>query len=260
MQDCRGKRILELGKDAYNNKKPKVIVQSVVTLAPRNLEETLKQQIITNRDGSCNEYPSPRCSSTIPQNSQLDAILDNQATQKKAIDSKIDPVQSLSYIEITDDQNHISEEDESSDPFACSDDEDKNYELINENCSATDEEIEDSSLNRKKKSRWNKANKQKWARNITKKFRNLGQPYVTKKGPTSAKIPQSVDSSKYKFRCSEEFSEQERFELCSSYWQLEVYSRKKILFFKMLKVKLHKDKDFEKRPPRQEVIAKSFIF
>lgn len=81
---------------------------------------------------------------------------------------------------------------------------------------------EDSDKNKKRRL----ANPDTWKKNINKKLKMQGQPYETKKGIQAAKVPKEIDCRNCKFKCTNNFSEEDRRAICASFWKLD-YCRKK---------------------------------
>ncbi|CAG9760499.1 unnamed protein product [Ceutorhynchus assimilis] len=62
---------------------------------------------------------------------------------------------------------------------------------------------------KKKRTRWNKAKPETWKRNVEKKKRSEGQPYLSAQGKQQApKEPKMVDCSKCRLKCSENFPQE----------------------------------------------------
>ncbi|KAI5646050.1 hypothetical protein NE865_01943 [Phthorimaea operculella] len=74
--------------------------------------------------------------------------------------------------------------------------------------------------------RWRKPTPGAWSRNIAKKRRAEGLPYVTAKQLRPAKVPKPTDCSKCRFDCNTSFCEEARAKLCRHYWSLD-YKEKK---------------------------------
>ncbi|CAH1107070.1 unnamed protein product [Psylliodes chrysocephalus] len=192
MQDCRGKRILRLVQLNNENlsKKPKVIVQQVATL-----------------------------------NSCTTGLLEKEILQQQTVpESHFGSSHELDFIsnENSPEEGVLEDQDEEY-PFAASDKDDEEYDpnIEEDNNSDTSEGTEAPKEENPDRSRWYKADDKKCNRNLTKKCRNLGQPYTTKNGTKPAKAPQYVNCNSCRFKCSIKFSDAERTELGSSYWQLE---------------------------------------
>lgn len=63
--------------------------------------------------------------------------------------------------------------------------------------------------------RWRKANTSQWRANIAKKRRS------------ACKAPTLVNCDKCRYKCTQNFTMEERTNICKEYWALELYSRKK---------------------------------
>ncbi|KAI4464977.1 dna-directed rna polymerases i ii and iii subunit rpabc2 [Holotrichia oblita] len=77
-----------------------------------------------------------------------------------------------------------------------------------------------------KLTRWRRADKTRWKRNICKKRRMSGLPYETKKGVHSAKLPRDVNCIPCKYKCSESFDGDFRRRICSEFWKLDCNRQK----------------------------------
>lgn len=105
---------------------------------------------------------------------------------------------------------------------------------MSEICSS-DESVqpEPSTSSQCKRSRWNKANPEKWKCNVRKRKRNCGLPYLTEKNVEKlAKTPRDVNCNSCRFKCSENFTHEDRAKICSEYWKLGDYNRKKDFILK----------------------------
>lgn len=92
-------------------------------------------------------------------------------------------------------------------------------------------------LEAKKGTRKRKRNEAEWKRNKRKEKNNLGEEHISSRGKhIQAKVPKSQDCSKCRFKCTEKFSDEERKNLCSSYWNLKDYARKKGFILSQLNV------------------------
>ncbi|KAJ2950557.1 hypothetical protein O0L34_g8802 [Tuta absoluta] len=74
--------------------------------------------------------------------------------------------------------------------------------------------------------RWRKPNPGEWSRNIAKKRRAEGLPYVTNKKLRNAKLPKNVDCSNCSYKCNSNFDDEARLKLCRHYWSLDFKSKK----------------------------------
>lgn len=148
------------------------------------------------------------------------------------------------------------------DPFEGSDSRDKDYEPKEDSDAenGNEENEEPVTVASKKRTRWNKADKSTWKRNILKKRRNLGRAFTNKKGLQPAKLPQYVDCTQCRFKCSQKFSEEERVELCFSYWKLEVFSRKKDFILQNVKACIPQRQRQRKENAKARTNAKEFHF
>lgn len=99
-------------------------------------------------------------------------------------------------------------------------------ELTDNNLAQVNTENSHSTQKQKKSSRWHKADPSNWKSIKAKKLRNLGEGYSTKKGEKLAKAPKEIDCSRCRFKCTQ-FNEEDRAAICSTYWKLEDYCRKK---------------------------------
>lgn len=88
----------------------------------------------------------------------------------------------------------------------------------------------------KPKSRWRMAEPTTWKRNIEKKRRADGLPYITAKKYRPAKVPKAVDCSKCRFKCTVNFSETDRERCCRKYWA-QNYTAKKNMILTLIEVK-----------------------
>ncbi|KAL4703070.1 hypothetical protein ACJJTC_008656 [Scirpophaga incertulas] len=79
------------------------------------------------------------------------------------------------------------------------------------------------------KKRWRKSDPSSWARNVAKKRRADGLPYVTKSKVRPAKVPKDIDCSKCQFKCTDVFVQKDREDLCRFYWNLDFQSKKNFI-------------------------------
>nr|CAI5857563.1 unnamed protein product [Callosobruchus analis] len=191
MQECRGKRILELGRSVQRNSNEKIVVHSDILLASKE-SPLLKDSV------GVFVSEEPRDKEIVHQiggNNIRGYDYDpNEGDKRSHGDGEEDPTR----------------EECEADPFDGADDGDKDYDPDEEGSTKKSENLG-------KRSRWNKADKTKWRRNIEKKCRNLGQAYTSGKRTIAPKAPQIVNCS----------LEEQRKQLCSSYWELEDFTRKK---------------------------------
>lgn len=80
--------------------------------------------------------------------------------------------------------------------------------------------------------RWRKRNPLKWKANITKQKRSMCLPYVNKTKLCRAKLPQQVNCTNCRFKCSSNFTEHDRTEICKAYWGLRDNKRQKDFIIK----------------------------
>ncbi|KAJ2952412.1 hypothetical protein O0L34_g6719 [Tuta absoluta] len=85
------------------------------------------------------------------------------------------------------------------------------------------------------RSRWRQPDPSSWRRNIAKKRRADGLPYVTAKKIRQPKIPKDVDCSRCKYRCTVKISSDDRDYLCRKYWDLD-YAAKKNFILNLIQV------------------------
>lgn len=88
---------------------------------------------------------------------------------------------------------------------------------------------------RRKNSRWGIRDEGNWERNVIKKRRYDCVPYTTKSGHELIKNTKPIDCSKCRFKCSDNFSEEERTAICIRYWSLANYQRQKDFILKYVK-------------------------
>ena len=71
-------------------------------------------------------------------------------------------------------------------------------------------------------SRKRKRNPASWKRNIRKNKRQAGEKYINSRGNEKAarSIKTKKDCSKYKFRCSSNFSEEDRSAIFNEFWKM----------------------------------------
>ncbi|CAG9769714.1 unnamed protein product [Ceutorhynchus assimilis] len=212
MQGSRGKRILELVKNAKSEENleknrgnyPKIVVHSNIALKG---QETIKPIASTSHLNKASEAPAPAaitCDS-IPSTSKLN--LPDRHTRWHAIE---------------DSMSDKSEED-AVDPYEGSDSRDKDYNPKDD--LDTDNDAEE-----------------------------LSEDELT------AKAPQNVECTQCRFKCSDNFSEEERVQLCSSYWQLEVYSRKKDFILQNVKANVPQRQRHRNDNAKSRTNAKEFHF
>lgn len=77
--------------------------------------------------------------------------------------------------------------------------------------------------------RWRKSNPECWTVNVAKRKRADGLPYKSRSKDRPAKVPQNINCSKCKFKCSDHFDENTRNELCRHYWNLDFVGRKNLI-------------------------------
>ncbi|KAL4713228.1 hypothetical protein ACJJTC_013158 [Scirpophaga incertulas] len=77
--------------------------------------------------------------------------------------------------------------------------------------------------------RWRQSNPECWAINVAKRRRADGLPYKSRSKDRPAKVPQTINCSKCKFKCSDHFDENTRNEICRHYWNLDFVGRKKFI-------------------------------
>lgn len=78
----------------------------------------------------------------------------------------------------------------------------------------------------KKRSRWKKADPDSWQRNVNKKRKMSGLSYKTSKGLQPAQTPKNIDCGSCRYKCSLNFNDEVRNNLCAEYWKLD-YNRQK---------------------------------
>ncbi|XP_039276158.1 uncharacterized protein LOC120349701 [Nilaparvata lugens] len=79
------------------------------------------------------------------------------------------------------------------------------------------EDPADDDIPIKKPCRWQKADPSTWARNKTKDRRNLGDSYKVKGKLFPEKRPVQIDCSQCMYKCTVNFTEDDRLAICSSY-------------------------------------------
>lgn len=109
----------------------------------------------------------------------------------------------------------------------------------------------------RKKNRWSESNPSEWKKNIVKKRRSTGLPYVTNKKLRSEKAPQIVNCGNCKFKCTEKFSIDERNNFCKLYWGMDFKSKKNFILSnitiepvktrRVIKSSQKKDRSFTKK-------------
>nr|CAI5849169.1 unnamed protein product [Callosobruchus analis] len=227
MQECRGKRILELGRSVQTNSNEKIVVHSDILLASK--ESPLFKDsvgVFVSEEPRYDYDP-------------------NEGDKRSHGDGEEDPTR----------------EECQADPFDGADDGDKDYDPVEKGSTSesNDEEFtEQKSENLGKRSRWNKADKTKFRRNIEKKCRNLGQAYTSRKRTIAPKTPQIVNCSRCRFKCSENFSEEQRKQLCSSYWELEDFTGKKDFVLRNMKANIPQRQRHRKENAKVRSNAKVF--
>lgn len=122
----------------------------------------------------------------------------------------------------------------SSEDFSCDDSDndptfqlDKNGQDIYSDESMDYQSLEENTGNQSFKARWRLRNEQNWKVNIIKENRANCLPYNNKKKSCPAKAPREVNCFRCRFYCSENFNEEDRINICKSYWALKEYKRQK---------------------------------
>ncbi|XP_072399196.1 uncharacterized protein [Diabrotica undecimpunctata] len=90
------------------------------------------------------------------------------------------------------------------------------------------------------KPRWRKADTHNWKANQIKTLRSECKPYVTKTGLKAAKAPKSIDCSKCRFKCTINFSNNNRTEIFHAYWNFKDYNRQKDYLIQNVRTQLPK--------------------
>ncbi|XP_069356033.1 uncharacterized protein [Maniola hyperantus] len=79
------------------------------------------------------------------------------------------------------------------------------------------------------RSRWSRQDPATWKKNLAKRRRAEGLPYVTKMKYREPKLPKPINCSKCKFDCNSHVTENIRKELCRKYWNLDYISKKQFI-------------------------------
>ena len=111
----------------------------------------------------------------------------------------------------------------------------------------------------KPRSRWRQPEPSSWKRNIAKKRRADGLPYVTAKKNRQAKIPKVIDCSRCRFRCTTKISMDDREKLCRKYWNME-YTAKKNFILNLIKVMPIKTTVVARKRTTQRSNSKNYYF
>lgn len=86
--------------------------------------------------------------------------------------------------------------------------------------------------------RWKKSEPSKWKKNVAKSNKQNCLPYISKKGQLMpAKMPKPAKCSikLCRYRCSENFTEDDRIAMCGSYWKIGDYvAQKRFLIQKII--------------------------
>lgn len=77
--------------------------------------------------------------------------------------------------------------------------------------------------------RWRKSNPECWAVNVAKRRRADGLAYKSRSKERPAKVPKDINCSECKYKCSDNFDENARNEICRHYWQLDFVGRKNFI-------------------------------
>ncbi|KAL0832203.1 hypothetical protein ABMA28_001657 [Loxostege sticticalis] len=84
----------------------------------------------------------------------------------------------------------------------------------------------------KSRKRWMKPNPDNWKRNVAKKRRSDGLPYITKNKERKAKVPKDIDCSKCFYKCN--LPEEARELLCRHYWSLSFIEKMNFILGNLL--------------------------
>ncbi|XP_050518889.1 uncharacterized protein LOC126892997 [Diabrotica virgifera virgifera] len=118
-----------------------------------------------------------------------------------------------------------------------SDNESDNSDTSEDKFTAADEKtnLNENSQVGPKRSRWNTPRPSVWKRHVAKSKRIEGKPYKSTTGRMQApKIPKTVDCSKCRFKCQNNFSEENRKLLCQTYAMLSFQRQKDFILLNVL--------------------------
>ncbi|CAG9834886.1 unnamed protein product [Diabrotica balteata] len=231
MQSSRGKHIANLAMANENSKTTMKVEETILDSTPSSSKNPVLQNddydcfslmnrtaataiwnIPSTSTSSCASYSSEQRSITVQNKIVILSdvkIQDSFDTEIKSAD-KVPLNQPPTVIE-ADQVDNLQEYqlDDNSD-----DDKDFNPLTEEEGSDSTDDnEVQETC---RKICRWNKGDKSQWKRHLIKKRRNLGKLHVTKEGEFPPKTPKPVNCSRCRFHCTDNFSEEERMQLCST--------------------------------------------
>ncbi|VVC89267.1 unnamed protein product [Leptidea sinapis] len=110
---------------------------------------------------------------------------------------------------------------ETDEDFSADSDDDNTFQPppLSDSSDITDLSNYEKKLTRKRKSNWKV--------NITKSKRSQCVPYTNKKKVCPAKASKAIDCSDCKYKCTSNFSENDRIDICKAYWGFGDYTRQK---------------------------------
>ena len=108
-----------------------------------------------------------------------------------------------------------------------------------------------------------KSDPDSWRKNIRKNYRARGQEYVDTKGrQRAARAPQPSNCQTCRFKCNDNFSDEERSVICAEYWQLQNDSRQKDFLLSRVKIygiQRERPRTERKRHVKSRTVVYSFI-
>lgn len=100
-----------------------------------------------------------------------------------------------------------------------------------------------------------------WKRNLTKQLKTEGKPYTNRRGVLlPGKIPQPIDCQKCRFKCAENFSDEDRQNICSSYWKLTDFPLQKDFILKYVRETEPQRPRKNVAPNKQRKSSRSYFF